>query len=79
MLVISRKVGESVVISDNIKITVVAIANDKISFGIEAPREITIVRDELLETIKANRASTDNIDSNNHISLAKLIKNNLYD
>lgn len=57
MLVISRKQGESLTISDNIKITIVSLGNDKVVLGIEAPKEIQILREELLETILANKAS----------------------
>lgn len=54
MLVISRKVGESFVIADNIRISILASGNDKVSVGIEAPPEIKVVRTELAETIRAD-------------------------
>jgi len=78
MLVISRKVGETVVVSDNIKITVVSVSNDKVALGIEAPKEIQIVREELLEIIEANKASTDGLDkltSTQYKDIADLFKN----
>ena len=48
MLVLSRKLGEKIYISDNICITVVDIDRGKIRLGIEAPREVAIYRQELL-------------------------------
>ncbi len=55
MLVLSRKKGESLLLGDNIKITILECSEDKISIGIEAPKSINIVRGELLEeTIKTN-------------------------
>lgn len=48
MLVLSRKLGEKIYISDNICITVMDIDRGKIRLGIEAPREIPIFRKELL-------------------------------
>lgn len=77
MLVISRKAGESLIVSDNIKITIVSVANDKVSIGIEAPKEIKIVRQELLDTIEANKASAEEteIKSNDYKNIASLIKN----
>jgi carbon storage regulator len=48
MLVLSRKLGEKIVINDNICITVVDIDRGKIRLGIEAPREVPIFRQELL-------------------------------
>lgn len=75
MLVISRKVGESIILSDNIKITVFASGNDKVSLGIEAPMEIKIIREELLEIIEANIASSEKIDNGNFVGIATLLKN----
>jgi len=49
MLVISRKVGESLVIGDDIAVTVVKVAGGGVRLGIEAPDGYLIVREELLE------------------------------
>jgi carbon storage regulator len=49
MLVLSRKLGEKIYISDNICITVVDIDRGKIRLGIEAPRHVPIFRQELLQ------------------------------
>ena len=48
MLVLSRKLGEKIVIGDNICITLVDIDRGKVRVGIEAPREVPIYRAELL-------------------------------
>lgn len=48
MLVLSRKLGEKIYISDNICITVVDIDRGKIRLGIEAPRDVPIFRKELV-------------------------------
>lgn len=48
MLVLSRKLGEKIVINNNIVITVVDIDRGKIRLGIEAPREVPVFRKELL-------------------------------
>ena len=48
MLVLSRKLGEKIVIGENICITVIDIDRGKIRLGIEAPREVPIFRKELL-------------------------------
>lgn len=50
MLVLSRKIGEVVWVSDNIKITVVDISpcGRKVRLGFDAPREIEILREELI-------------------------------
>ncbi len=66
MLVLTRRLGESIVISDNIKITVVDIEGRQIKIGVQAPKDITIFREEVYERIKqeniqAARASMQDI------------------
>jgi carbon storage regulator len=48
MLVLSRKFNESIVIDGGIKITVVEIRGNKIRLGIEAPKEVGVMREELV-------------------------------
>ncbi len=47
MLVLSRKVGESILISESIRVTVVQAADGRIRLGIEAPPEVKVLREEL--------------------------------
>jgi carbon storage regulator len=47
MLVLSRKLNESVVIGDNVRVTVVKVQGDKVRLGFEAPDEIKIYREEI--------------------------------
>lgn len=55
MLVLSRKRDESILIGDTIKITVVDIRGDKVRFGIDAPREMSVHRDEVLGAVRRER------------------------
>jgi len=58
MLVLARKPGETLVINDNITITVVEIKGDNVRLAIDAPREVTIYRGEIHAAIvEANRAA----------------------
>ena len=52
MLVLSRQRDQSIVIGDNIIITVVEIRGDKVRLGIEAPSEIPVHRKEVYDAIK---------------------------
>lgn len=56
MLVLSRKTNESIVINDNVIVTVVEIRGDKIRLGIEAPRDVTVHRREVYDAIKRAEA-----------------------
>ena len=53
MLVLSRKKNESIVINDNIVVTVVDVRGDKVRLGIEAPKEIPVHRREVYDAIHA--------------------------
>lgn len=53
MLVLSRKVGESIVIGDNIVVSILEIRGDLIRVGIDAPREVKVHRREVFEAIEA--------------------------
>jgi len=47
MLVLSRKPGEKILVGDNVTITIVRIGPNTVRLGIEAPRDMNIVREEL--------------------------------
>jgi len=51
MLVLSRKKNESIIINDNITVTVIEIRGDKVRLGIEAPKDVTVHRREVYEAI----------------------------
>lgn len=51
MLVLSRKVGERILIGDGIAVTVVRITNGGVRIGIDAPPEMTVIRQELKDQL----------------------------
>ncbi len=57
MLVLSRQRDESIIIGDNIVITIVDIRGDKVRLGIQAPTEIPVHREEVYEAIKRESAA----------------------
>lgn len=64
MLILRRKKDESILIGDNIRITVIECAGDGVRLAIDAPKQISILREELSEAEQSNKnASTPNIDS----------------
>lgn len=52
MLVLGRKINQSVMIGDEIVITVLAVDGEQVKIGIQAPSHVTILRQELYETVK---------------------------
>ncbi|MCA9063449.1 MAG: carbon storage regulator CsrA [Planctomycetaceae bacterium] len=56
MLVLSRKKDEKIVIGDSIVLMVIEIRGDKVRLGIEAPRDVSVHREEVYEAIKRENA-----------------------
>ncbi len=52
MLVLSRTRDESIIIGDNVVVTVVDVRGDKVKLGIEAPQDVTVHRREVYEAIR---------------------------
>ncbi len=67
MLVLSRKINETIIINDNIVITVVDIRGDKVRLGIDAPKDVPVHRQEVYEAIKRgeNTSGARRADSSN--------------
>jgi carbon storage regulator len=64
MLVLSRRVGESIVIGDNITVTVLEVRGDVVRVGVDAPRQVAVHREELWRELEeANRASASPSDN----------------
>ena len=74
MLVLARKLDESIVIGDDIIIRVVSIDKGVVKLGIDAPKEVSIIRNELLEDVKeSNLAASKTVDSGSLNLLSKLL------
>lgn len=52
MLVLARKVGQSIVIGDNVELMVIEVRGDQVRLGINAPKSVPVHRKELLEQIR---------------------------
>lgn len=55
MLVLSRKKDEKIIIGDSISVMVIEIRGDKVRLGIDAPRDVTVHRQEVYEAILKER------------------------
>jgi len=62
MLVLTRKIGESIIIDDNITVRILDVRKKQIRIGIEAPESILIFREEVYKKILAGRQSKTNMD-----------------
>ncbi|MDW5300483.1 MAG: carbon storage regulator [Sedimentibacter sp.] len=75
MLVIKRKVSESILIGDDIEIIISEISQDKVKIAINAPKEVKITRKELAETCEFNITASEKINKLSLSSIKKSLKN----
>lgn len=59
MLILTRRVGETIVINDNIRVTVLAAKGNQLRLGIDAPPEIEVHREEIFNRIKNDEDNSD--------------------
>ena len=74
MLVIKRKVSESILIGDDIEIIISEISQDKVKIAINAPKDVKITRKELAETCEFNITASEKISQLSLKSLKDKIK-----
>jgi len=76
MLALTRKKGESIIIGDNISITILSVAKDAVKLGIDAPRSIPVNRKEIYEQIlEENKIAAQNASAD-VTALSKLFQPN---
>ncbi len=57
MLILTRKVGESIMIGDSVEVKVLGLRAGQIKIGIEAPKDLKVHREEIYERIRAEQES----------------------
>ncbi|MDC7121618.1 carbon storage regulator CsrA [Cellulomonas fimi] len=72
MLVLSRRVGERLVIGDDIVVTVIEVRSDGVRLGIDAPRDVRVHRAEVLEALTAANADAATADDSTAAALRRL-------
>ena len=72
MLVISRRLGESILLGNDVEIQIVEMTQSRVKIGIKAPRELTVLRKEVLEASRHNEEAS---QSSGGEALTRLVTN----
>jgi len=59
MLILTRRVGETVVIGNDVTVTVLGVKGNQVRLGVNAPREVTVHREEIYERIQGEQPETE--------------------
>ena len=63
MLVLTRKIGESIQIGDDVRLTILSVQGRSVKVGVTAPKDVTVHREEIYEKIvEENRRAVINVD-----------------
>jgi len=63
MLILTRKIGDALMIGDEVKITVLGVRGSQVRVGVDAPKEVAVHRQEIFERIKEKNEQTDTGES----------------
>lgn len=71
MLIVSRKEGQSILIGDDIEITISKVSEGNVKIGIKAPKDMVVLRSELIKEISEENIQSSKVDLN----VLKMLKN----
>jgi len=71
MLILTRRISESVIIGDDVKITVLGVKGSQVRIGIEAPKSVSVHREEIYERIQRERGDSESGSQDESIPTAE--------
>jgi carbon storage regulator len=74
LLILTRKLGESITIGDDIKVSILGVRGRQVRLGIEAPNDVVVHREEIYVKIQAENRKASKTVKNDLIGMVKMIK-----
>jgi len=71
MLVLQRKAGDGIIINNDIEISIIEVSKDKVKIGIKAPKDVKILRKEIVQIKEQNTEAFNNVSYDTLKSFAK--------